>query len=568
MSKKGGSVFMDSKRYRRYFIILDHEDGGFENSQGKTPKGYTKIEIKNGKGIISYYVQNLKYYDHAEYIYRGYLIGTKEGKEVYVDNGTFIIDESGKGELVWRFNPDNVDGQGNPIGDFNVIAIVAQALDSKVRENPITAPLVGFIDKEKVEWKHVLATQSHPEEQIEEELEEKYKDKIDKINEVIEKSFEKEHDFEEEEERIEEEEIGNQLDEGEILIIKEAEDLDREGIKEEERSGEEEIENQLDERETLIIEEIEGWNKGGVEEEGGSEEEIENQLDEGETTVIEKAEESVRDKIKRTENEVDEEREEQRKDIEEKDRKENIEPEENKEEIIKQPKVGVSKEEVEVEIDLNIKEEELEENEKRSDFERKDIGKRKQYEKYQEPVSKKIHQDFMDDKKMKAYRYKNPYKYYYNYFKMVYAYINNILKYYDRAEPFEKNPKGCTWWKIPCNPDTIYGKFMPFYGYISNMHYYPYMNYSPNPLDLIYKYQHYIFGIFRYSNHQPVYYIYGIPGRYTVSEQPCHGRTGFVSWYPLQDGEMQKGDYGYWFLYIDAKSGNLVMPSKPIPPHR
>jgi hypothetical protein len=51
-----------------------------------------------------------------------------------------------------------------------------------------------------------------------------------------------------------------------------------------------------------------------------------------------------------------------------------------------------------------------------------------------------------------------------------------------------------------------------------------------------------------------------------LSEQPYEGMTGFVYWHPLQDKKGKKGDYGYWILHIDAKTGNVVMPRKPTPP--
>ena len=86
--------------------------------------------------------------------------------------------------------------------------------------------------------------------------------------------------------------------------------------------------------------------------------------------------------------------------------------------------------------------------------------------------------------------------------------------------------------------------------------------------DLIYKYQHYIFGIVENQPDEATYYIYGIPGRYILSEQPYEGMTGFVYWHPLENKIPQRGDYGYWLLYVDAKTGNIAMPQKPTPPPR
>ncbi|WP_168198369.1 DUF7922 domain-containing protein [Crassaminicella thermophila] len=415
---------MDRKRYRRYFIILEEEDHGFENKGGKRPKGYTKIETKNGKGVLSHYIQNLKYFDNAEYVYKGYLIGTKDGKQIFADNGTFVIDESGKGELYWRFNPENVDGQGNAIKEFNVIAIVAEVQNGQRKE--IVAPLVGFIDKEKVRWKHVL-TNHYKEEKKEENNYEAVK-----IEEVKEEQTPKE---------------------------------------------EETVKEDIQKEETI-------------------EEEIKN---------------------------------------------------EEKEEIRIDP-IKVEKEEIEEEK-VEVKEEVKEEIEKDKDEKRnEDYG--------------------IDYDQMRSYDCKNPYEHYHQYFKMVCGYVENVLKYYKEVKPFEKNLGNCKWWKIDCSQQTLYRNFLPFYGYIHQMYCYsPYINNMIGCPHLIYKYKHYIFGIMYDKNREPIYYIYGIPGRFILSEQPYEGMTGFVYWHPIEDKKPEKGDYGYWILHIDAKTGNIAVPYKPtIPP--
>ncbi|MFT9496903.1 hypothetical protein [Anaerosolibacter sp.] len=480
---------MDYNRYRRYFIILDNEENGFDNKQGKNPKGYTKIEIKNGKGVLSHYIQNLKYFKNAEYIYRGYLIGTKEGQEAFVDNGAFVIDESGKGEITWRFDPANVDGKGNNIDAFNVIAVVAEAAEQHHR-GEVAAPLVGFINKERASWKHILSSSWSRKEKSEEEkeLDVKYEKKYEKIKEIL-------------------KDVQKEVPEETIEIVE----------------SDETTEHKHEELEIEINIELE-------------EEEVPAPAVEGE--VIEEIEEAVE--------EVKEEKEE----IVEKVKKEAVEEmKEVKEEVEEAVEEMQGKAPVEAPKETAVPQPEAM---------KKEAAPKKPEEIY--------YQDVVYDP-MKHYPQNTTHSYYNNYFKMVCDYVDNILKYHKKVEPFEKNMNGCQWWKVDYDQQTLYRSFLPFYGYVNNMYgYYPHMNYMAGYPDLMYKYQHYIFGKKCDEKGEPVFYLYGMPGRYLAAEQPYEGMTGFVYWHPIEDREPQKGDYGYWILHVDAKTGSIVMPLKPTPP--
>ncbi|QXM06866.1 hypothetical protein [Crassaminicella indica] len=424
---------MDNRKYRRYFIILDKEDDGFENKQGKKPKGYAKIETKNGKGVLSQYIQNMKYFDNGEYIYRGYLIGTKDGKQLHADNGVFVIDENGKGELTWKFDPNNVDGKGNSLSDFNVIAIVAESAEKREKWE---APLVGFIDKKRVDWKHVLKN-GH---KIQEKLE------VSKEQIIEKKAVQEIHDSNEE--------------------VKEA----------------------IVEKEDLKVEEVEH---------------IEKEV-------------------------------------------EDIHKEALKEESVEA--IGPMEQKTEGQKEVKVKKEEF-------------------TEEYPHKDSNDQHER-IDYGEMKYYDCKNPHQYYHQYFKMICGYVENILKYYKEIEPFEKNIDDCRWWRIDFSQQTLYRNFLPFYGYVNNMYcYIPYKHYMGYYPQQVYKYKHYIFGIKSDKNNDPIYYLYGIPGRFIFNDQPYEGMTGFVYWHPIEDKSPEKGDYGYWILHIDAKTGKVAIPLKPtIPP--
>ncbi|HCJ56715.1 MAG TPA: hypothetical protein DHV55_04660, partial [Clostridiaceae bacterium] len=46
--------------YKRYFIILQEEDKGYEMTAGKIPTGYVKIEIKKNRVKVGGFIQNMK----------------------------------------------------------------------------------------------------------------------------------------------------------------------------------------------------------------------------------------------------------------------------------------------------------------------------------------------------------------------------------------------------------------------------------------------------------------------------------------------------------------------------
>ncbi len=155
--------------------------------------------------------------------------------------------------------------------------------------------------------------------------------------------------------------------------------------------------------------------------------------------------------------------------------------------------------------------------------------------------------------------------YFTNYVRAVSTNLENVLPFYNQSEPFDVDKIGCQWWKI-MNLMSI-----PFVNtsYLQSYPEYirPYSMYNQNLKeassschDLIYKYQHYIFGIEKDENNNTLYYYYGIPGRYMKDEQPDSGKSGFEYWQPLQGTKKRKGDYGYWIIAVNAKTGQLEIP--------
>jgi hypothetical protein len=515
-----------SRRYKRYFIILENEDTGFENKEKKIPKGYAKIEVRSGKGMLNVYVQDLKFFEDGKYIYRNYLISTKGRESICVDTGPFVIDERGRGEITKKLNPENVEESGKAIEDFNVIAVVAELIEGSGEKDKVLAPLVGYIDKEKVEWKSAFDKKEenvkvddekdHEEETSEEvedeiELDEEYKEKYEKIIKVIEEGSNQ---------LYKEEKKENESKDEESKSKQKAEDNREKDDEVEDEKVEEYTEEK--EEECLATECIDSLEK-----------------DENQQENYETQHESYKGDY--SQNEYGE-------------FKPNID--------------GVSKEEYREEYGREHKEEHN--GEYNEEYETEHEGEFK--EKYQEEANrrheKEVNRDFRGCGRRRHHLYKQPYVGYNTYPAMVYRNIREMLKRYERIKPFEKGPEDCYWWKMNYNKQNMYTGFLPFFGYILSLyHYNPYISYMNNCTNLMHKYGHYIFGICYDKDREPRYYVYGVPGRYLYKEQPFRGMTGFVYWHPMEDKKAEKGDYGYWLLYIDIKTGNVVFPMKPtIPP--
>lgn len=108
-------------------------------SPGKTPTGYVKLEVKNGKVRLNAFIQNVKLEDRAEYR----LILVSANKKLAVDIGKIMIDNSGRGELSYELESDNVLKSGMSIGDFTVAAVTSGE----------SVPLSGYTGRDKLEWK-------------------------------------------------------------------------------------------------------------------------------------------------------------------------------------------------------------------------------------------------------------------------------------------------------------------------------------------------------------------------------------------------------------------------------
>ncbi len=53
------------------------------------------------------------------------------------------------------------------------------------------------------------------------------------------------------------------------------------------------------------------------------------------------------------------------------------------------------------------------------------------------------------------------------------------------------------------------------------------------------------------------YLVYGIPGDKTRKDQPFKGKSGFVTWI-----ESKENNLGYWLMFYDYKTNNILIPVK------
>ncbi|MDP4177698.1 MAG: hypothetical protein Q8900_05075 [Bacillota bacterium] len=162
------------KSYSRYFIILQEEEKGYSLASDKLPSGYAKLEIKNDKCKISYYVQNLK---KERQPYFMILICYKKGVEKVINLGELNIDDYGRTEISREYQSDNIGGSNISVDKVVGAAIVK--FDGKF----IFSVMSGFSVSEIPEWKN-LTVFTQAVEKVEEKIE--VKSEFDKYESIIE----------------------------------------------------------------------------------------------------------------------------------------------------------------------------------------------------------------------------------------------------------------------------------------------------------------------------------------------------------------------------------------------
>ncbi|HEY5586420.1 MAG TPA: hypothetical protein VIK78_18260 [Ruminiclostridium sp.] len=124
---------------------------------------------------------------------------------------------------------------------------------------------------------------------------------------------------------------------------------------------------------------------------------------------------------------------------------------------------------------------------------------------------------------------------------------NELDKSFEIFNPFKMKSRSIKWWKI--NSPGYLNNIL-FRNNIKN-----YLLFNPKVLLAHYKYRYIIFGIQndRYSGKE--YFICGVPGVYSIDENPF-GSMG--SWAQLEGYKPKYGAFGYWLILIDPRTGKIM----------
>lgn len=129
---------MNYIKYNRSLVMMEEQTNKFASKASAPIKGYLKVETGNNKGALRCNVQNLKYYEKGDYIYKLILFGKKGEKTIHTIIGSLMVNRQGNGETYFRFQPLNIDGKGNTYHDYSTAIIAAAStFDEKEALHPV-----------------------------------------------------------------------------------------------------------------------------------------------------------------------------------------------------------------------------------------------------------------------------------------------------------------------------------------------------------------------------------------------------------------------------------------------
>lgn len=169
---------MNYVKYNRSFVMMEEQGSQFAGKESVPIKGYLKVETGNNKGALRCVVQNLRYFDKGDYIYKLILFGKKGERTIHTIIGNLVINKQGNGESYFRFLPLDMDGKGNTYHNYTT-AIIAAASTKDDRE-PLHPVLKGVTFSEVEPFQSELF-------QIDEEMESGQSSEIDDIISKIDK---------------------------------------------------------------------------------------------------------------------------------------------------------------------------------------------------------------------------------------------------------------------------------------------------------------------------------------------------------------------------------------------
>jgi hypothetical protein len=445
-----GQELTQKKSYSRFFIILQEDERGYALASDKLPSGYAKLEIKNDKCKISYYVQNLKKESEPYFMI---LICNKKDVKKIVKLGELNIDDHGRAEVSYEYPVENMGNCG-----VNVDKVIGAGIVKFMNSNMLPV-MSGFASNEIPEWRSFVV--------IEEE-----KKRIDTKPAKVEQKVEPV--VESKPEPVIEVEPQPAVQPANIF---------------------EEYENKIEE--VKIQEEIKPNNPIDAVPNMPVEEDI---MEEAPNMPVE---EDIMEEAPQTKEMEDNYgwyfEDESRKKKDKKD---------------------------------SCKEKEEEEKGCKHDEHHKNDCKHDEHHK--------------DD-----YKHKGEYKK-----GSIGAYFEDLADGFEELQGFCSEIKRCKWFKVPVKRSedmthcTDYNKYTVVY--------YPMMNY----FQYIKKHSHFLMGYKCDKENKMKYLVYAIPGTKSKLDQPFGGRSGFVTWVPLRDGEEDDNSFGYWLMFYDFKNSTIVIPVK------
>jgi hypothetical protein len=176
------------KSYSRYFIILQEDEKGYSLASDKIASGYAKLEMKNNKCKISYYVQNLKKEKTPYYMM---LICNKKDIKNIIKIGEMNIDDYGRADICYEYPMDDVAGSGISMDKVSGAAIV------RILDNNIISVMSGFASTEIPQWKNFTMLEDRSKSSKEES------EKVEELETIDTEKIEKKSVFDKYEESIE-----------------------------------------------------------------------------------------------------------------------------------------------------------------------------------------------------------------------------------------------------------------------------------------------------------------------------------------------------------------------------
>lgn len=495
--------------YHRSFIIFQSRDKGCSFESGKEPAGYCKLEIKGDRGKAYIYVQDIKAADEINGMYEIILVPGR-GMQIPQSLGVLEVDKRGRGERIIEFNPYDIGASGKGLDEFHAIAIVLIN-----RENSglisIKFPLVGYADKGiEIDWTGRVTNAIRESVKTDGSI---WQNRAYKGEEFESYSNLKKMDNTNKDNTMQEESAtgsGHEVDgarEGitSTLAVEEISDIEDERdildtqINDVISNIRDESDKELLEDDTKIYDSWIQLEKVDGEEGIGGKESIQSEVLQEHYEQRGKEEDIYVDELDGDNENIDG------------DKKNIAKTKSDMDEISENTdKTEIDGNRINKDMDKNRKD--INEISKNTDRIGEDVEHVISDQDYEEEVMDRGFRLEFDSTKLE-------------YWDKVKDYFNGLMENYELIDPFDEYIEGSKWVKVP-----QFGAYYP-YTYDS----------------------HYLVGLISEEGIMK-YIVYGIPGPY-ASMPPRH-LEGFYCWKPA------KGMYGfgYWLLYIDAHTGEVLYP--------